>query len=160
MMVRLDTAVSKAENMRVTILAAGLLLSGCAAGLSAEPVIPSANLDVLLLGADLNVTDPAVNRKISLGPVADASFNDCILVVTPANPPSRALEINFGQLTFLYEDEDDDSIGMVQRGRGQPAISFFTDPTRYAETLRGFEVAAESCGSRPDRSEPLVSWPG
>lgn len=145
--------------MRLPLALSALLLSSCAAASPALTSGGSSDLAALLVGADLNVTDPAVNRKVSRGAVVTASLAGCALTLTPAGPPSTPLTIDLGQLLFLYEDDHDDSIGMVQDGRGQPAISFFTDPARYAETLRAFEIAAEGCGSEPDRFEPLVSLP-
>jgi hypothetical protein len=145
--------------MRLSLALAALLLSSCAAASPAPTAGGSSELPALLIGADLNVTDPAVNRKVSQGAVVAASLDGCMLSLTPADPTSSPLTIDLGQLLFLYEDDHDDSIGLVQRGRRQPAISFFTEETRYAETLRALEVASQACGSTPGRSEPLVAFP-
>ena len=145
--------------MRLHLAVAALLISSCAAAAPAPTAGGSGDLPALLMGADLNVTDPAVNRKVSQGAVVAASLDGCMLSLTPADPTSSPLTIDLGQLLFLYEDDHDDSIGLVQRGRRQPAISFFTEETRYAETLRALEVASQACGSTPGRSEPLVALP-
>jgi hypothetical protein len=154
-----DRELHETDPMRLHLAVAALLLSSCAVGSPASGMSSRGDLAELLIGADLNVTDPAVNRKVSQGAIVAASLDGCVLSVTSSDPPSSPLTIDLGQLLFLYEDDHDDSIGLVQRGSGQPAVSFFTAEARYAETLRALEVASEACGSRPGRSEPFVSAP-
>jgi hypothetical protein len=142
--------------MRILVLALACLAAGCASAppMGAAPVL--AQLSEQLLGADLNTTDPSANRKVSRGKIAASRVEGpCTLTIATSETPA-VLTIDFGRLIFVYEDDHDDSIGFVQRGRGQPAVSFFVDPARYDAVWNGFKTAARACGSRPDWSEPLV----